>query len=74
MKWSELFHDFLNRCIGVQVIPLAYVVRQEAVVDPSVVPTIATGQPYSADPGSVEDELISRATHNQPLYCQDNAT
>eukprot|EP00957_Ditylum_brightwellii_P004677 355575-Ditylum_brightwellii.AAC.1 len=29
MKWSESFHDFLNRCIGMQMIPLAYVVRQE---------------------------------------------
>jgi hypothetical protein len=56
------------------MIPLAYVVRQEAVVDPSVAPAIAAGQPYSADHGSVEDELITRATHNQPLYCQDNAT
>eukprot|EP00957_Ditylum_brightwellii_P035461 2688388-Ditylum_brightwellii.AAC.1 len=34
MKWYELFHDFLNRCISVRMILLAYVVRQEAVVDP----------------------------------------
>ena len=68
MKWSESFYDFLNRCIGVQMIPLAYGVRQESVVDTSVVPAIAAGQPYSAEHGSVEDELISRATHNQPLY------
>eukprot|EP00957_Ditylum_brightwellii_P058023 4399823-Ditylum_brightwellii.AAC.1 len=33
MKRSESFHDFLNRCIGVRMIPLAYVVQQESVVD-----------------------------------------
>eukprot|EP00957_Ditylum_brightwellii_P093716 7135456-Ditylum_brightwellii.AAC.1 len=68
IKWSESFHDLLNRCIGVQMIPLAYIVRQESVVDLSVAPAIAAGQPYSAEHGSVEDELIARATHNQPLY------
>ena len=57
-----------------RMIPLAYVVRQEAVVDPSVAPAIAARQPYSADHGLVEDELIARAIHNQPLYRQDNAT
>eukprot|EP00957_Ditylum_brightwellii_P054065 4095388-Ditylum_brightwellii.AAC.1 len=50
------------------MIPLAYVVGQESVVDPSVAPEIAAGQPYSAEHGSVEDELIARVTHNQPLY------
>eukprot|EP00957_Ditylum_brightwellii_P130289 9938574-Ditylum_brightwellii.AAC.1 len=74
MKWSESFHDFLNRCIGIRMIPLAYVVRQESVVDPSVVPAIAAGQPYFAEHGSVEDEMIARTTHNQPLYQQDNVT
>eukprot|EP00957_Ditylum_brightwellii_P104400 7951348-Ditylum_brightwellii.AAC.1 len=52
MKWSKSFHDFLNRCIGMRIIPLAYVVRQEVVVVPSVAPAIAPGQPYSADHGS----------------------
>eukprot|EP00957_Ditylum_brightwellii_P194430 14807821-Ditylum_brightwellii.AAC.1 len=74
MKWSKSFHDFLNRCIGMRMILLAYVVRQESVVDPSVAPAIAAGQPYYAEHRSVEDELIARAAHNQPLYQQDNAT
>eukprot|EP00957_Ditylum_brightwellii_P012226 923595-Ditylum_brightwellii.AAC.1 len=66
MKWSKSFYDFLNRCIGIQMILLAYVVQQESVVDPSVVPAVAVGQSYSAEHESVEDELIARATHNQP--------
>eukprot|EP00957_Ditylum_brightwellii_P197103 15016767-Ditylum_brightwellii.AAC.1 len=64
MKWSESFHD----------LPLAYVVQQESVIDPNAAPAIAAGQPYSAERGSVEDDLIARATHNQPLYQQDNAS
>eukprot|EP00957_Ditylum_brightwellii_P099816 7604490-Ditylum_brightwellii.AAC.1 len=56
------------------MIPLAYVVQKESIVDPSVAPAIAAGQPYSAEHRSVEDELIAMATHNQPLYWQDNAT
>eukprot|EP00957_Ditylum_brightwellii_P064296 4878999-Ditylum_brightwellii.AAC.1 len=68
MKWFESFHDFLNRCIGVQMIPLAYFVQQESVVDPNAAPAIAAGQSCSAEHRSVEDELIARATHNQPLY------
>eukprot|EP00957_Ditylum_brightwellii_P101806 7759006-Ditylum_brightwellii.AAC.1 len=68
MKWFESFHDFLNRCIGVRKIPLAYVVQQGSVVEPNAAPAIAVGQPYSAEHRSVEDELIARATHGHLLY------
>eukprot|EP00957_Ditylum_brightwellii_P043173 3271697-Ditylum_brightwellii.AAC.1 len=73
MEWSESFHDFLNRCIGVCMIPLAYAVQQKSVVEPNAASAIAAGQPYSAEHGSVEDEIIARATHEHPLYQQDNA-
>ena len=74
MRWSEAFNDILNRCIGVNMIPLAYVVRTDSTVDPAIAPAIAAGQPFAADNGSVEDELIARATHVHALYRQDNAS
>ena len=32
IEWTEAFQDFLNRVVGVRVIPLAYVIR----IDPQV--------------------------------------
>ena len=66
INWTEAFFDFLHRVIGVRTIPLAYVVRQDAAV-PVAVPPLAAGQPYSEEYGSVEAELIARASHNHPL-------
>eukprot|EP00957_Ditylum_brightwellii_P131256 10011081-Ditylum_brightwellii.AAC.1 len=36
-----------RKCIGMWMIPLAYIVNQELEVDPGVAPAIAAGQPYS---------------------------
>jgi hypothetical protein len=74
MRWSEAFNDTLNRYIGVRMIPLAYVVRTDDVVAPNVAPAIAPGQPHSTEHGSVEEELIARASHVHALYRQDNAS
>ena len=74
MRWSEAFNDIMNRCIGVRMIPLAYVVRTDAAVDPAIAPAIAAGQPYATEHGSVEDELIARASHVHALFRQDNAS
>ena len=72
MKWSESFQDYLFRCIGSRLIPLAYVIRGEEVVDP-VLPNLEIGQPHSSVYGSVEAELIARASHGHPLFRDDNA-
>lgn len=73
INWTEAFFDFLHRVIGVRTIPLAYVVRAEAEV-PVAVPALASGQPYGEEYGSAEAELIARASHNHPLFREDNAS
>lgn len=71
VKWTEAFHDYLHRVVGTRTIPLAYVVRSEVNVP---APTaLLNGQPYSELHGSVEGELIARASHAHALYRDDNA-
>lgn len=71
-KWTEAFSDFLNRVVGSRTIPLAYVIRTDIAVqvDP---PALALNQPYSTEHGSVEDDLIARASHGHALYREDNS-
>jgi hypothetical protein len=71
MKWSEAFRDILHRCIGVRNVPIVYVIREIAVV-PVAIPALMAGQPHSTENGSVEMELTSRASHNHPLFREDN--
>lgn len=71
VKWSEAFHDFLHRVIGARTIPLAYVIRMDTAVPAA--PALATNQPYATEHGSVEGELIARASHTHPLFRDDNA-
>ena len=72
IKWTEAFQDFLNRVIGARMIPLAYVIQ----IDPKVrgpAPTLAPNQPHSTEHGSVEGELIARASHTYALFRDDNS-
>ena len=71
-KWTESFADFLHRVIGTRTIPLSYIIRPEVDVPPAA-PALAAGQPYSTIHGSVEAELIARASHTHALYRDDNA-
>ena len=73
MKWVESFTDHLNRCIGVRKVPLSYVIRSSAAADP-VCPPLKTDQPYSDEHGSVEEDMIARASHASGLFKSDNAT
>ena len=72
IKWTEAFQDFLNRVIGARMIPLAYVIRIDPQV-PGPAPTLAPNQPHSTEHGSVEGELIARASHTHALYRDDNS-
>ena len=72
IKWTEAFHDFLNRVIGARMIPLAYVIQ----IDPQVpgnAPPLAANQPHSTEHGSVEGELVARAAHTHALFRDDNS-
>lgn len=72
MKWTEVFPDFLNQVVGLRYIPLSYVIR-EVVAVPAASPTLAHQQPHSTEHGSVEAEMIARASHDHALYRDDNA-
>ena len=71
VKWSEAFQDYLSRKIGVRGIPHAYVTRPAEVV-PATGP-IAAGAPHSEEHGSIEVELVARASHTHPLFREDSA-
>ncbi len=73
IKWTEAFKDFLARVIGVRTIPLSYVIRPEVTV-PAAAPPLVNNQPHSDAHGSVEAELVARASHGHALYRDDNAT
>ena len=73
IKWTEAFQDFLHRVIGVRIIPLYYVIRPVVVV-PQAAPALAPNQPHSTEHGSVEDELVARASHDHALFRDDNAS
>ena len=73
MRWAEVFRDHLFRCVGIRNIPLAYVVREDSNV-PAVCPPLATNQPFSEEHGSIKDDLINRASHDDELFRDDNAS
>ena len=72
IKWTEAFQDFLNWVIGARMIPLAYVIRIGPQV-PGPAPTLAPNQPHSTEHGSVEGDLIARASHTHALFRDDNS-
>jgi len=73
MKWTDAFKSYLERRIGARNIPLSYVIRADAAV-PVEIPALIAGQPYSGENGSLETELITRASHVHNLFKTDNAT
>ena len=72
IKWTEAFQEFLNRVIGARMIPLAYVICNDPQV-PGLAPPLAPNQPHSTEHGSVEGELIARASHAHALFRDDNS-
>lgn len=72
IKWSEAFMDYLSRKVGLRCIPLSYVVRETEAV-PAIAPVLALDLPHSEQFGSVEEDLIQRASHTHPLFRDDNA-
>ena len=71
IKWCEAFKDHLHRCVGVRYAPLAYIIRANDDV-PATCPPLANQQPYSLLNGSIEKDLVERASHTHGLYPADN--
>ena len=72
IKWTEEFQGHLHRVIGVTMIPLAYVTRQDEDV-PAVAHPLMAGQPHSEAHGSMEGEMIAWASHTHAMFRDDNA-
>lgn len=72
IKWTEAFDDFLSRKVGARTIPLAYVTRENEQV-PNVAPPLAQDKPHSIMHGSVEGDLVARASHGHALFREDNS-
>ena len=73
VKWTEAFLDLLSRSVGARNTPLIYVVRIEIEVDNDAPLHLPEGQCYTAKSGSIEQELITRASHSHPMFKEDNA-
>ena len=73
MKWTEAFQDYLHRTIAVRTIPLAYITR-ETVDVPAIPPLQEANKPHSTEHGSIEVELVARASHDHELYKEDNGS
>ena len=71
LKWIPAFQDHCSRIIGVRNVPLSYVLRRSADV-PAAVPALAPDQPHTAEHGSVEADLVERASHTHPAFSDDN--
>ena len=67
IKWTKAFQDHLHRVIGVRMIPLAYMTRKDEDV-PAVVPPLQARQPHSEVHGSIEGEMIARASHTHAMF------
>ena len=72
-KWIESFKLYCRAVIGARGIPIIYLLRETEVVDPNP-PALAAGEPHSDTHGSVEDELIARASHSHALCKVDLGT
>lgn len=72
LKWCESFKQYLYSKFGVRKVPLLYVIRDNVEVTPEADDPLQTGKAYGAS-GSVLTDLISRLSHNHPLYRSDNA-
>lgn len=69
VKWLESFGICLSATAGVRLVSLKYCDREnpEAPVAPDLLP----GLPHSTA-GSIELEMIERASHSHPLFAVDN--
>ena len=65
--------EFFTKKIGARNIPLAYVIRPSVVPDVNPTPLL-DNRPFTAETLTVANELVERATHDHPVYADDNAT
>ena len=72
IKWAPVFLDCMSRTFGVKG-PLAYVLRPEVAVMDEALDPLGANEYYGSS-GSLQQELIDRLAHGDPLYRSDNKT
>ena len=74
VKWVEHFEEYLRGVLGVDDIPLTYVVRKEQYI-PALAddPIITGGAPYSTSYTSFFDEMIARSKLAGAAYNENNS-
>ena len=72
-NFFEAYEIFVSNYIGQSGCPLSWIYRTSVAV-PAVAPGLEMDQPYSAEHGSVSEEMVQRMPHTHPLYRPDNAT
>ena len=73
VKCTEAFFELLSRLVGTRNVPLACVVQSEIEVDNATPLHLPEGQCCAAESGSIEQELIARASHDHPTCKEDDA-
>ena len=73
IKWVPLFEDASSRTFGVKG-PLKYVIRDSATVPDDNDDPLVQDSYYSAQAGSMMEELILRLPHEDPTFRDDNKT
>ena len=74
MHWTEIFLHFLSMIVGAINVPFACVVLATDIVDDSAPFELMEGTCYAEDAGSLEEELIKRASRVHPLFKEDNVS
>ena len=71
MRAMDLVPSHLRECLGVNKVPLSYVIRDQVI--PTQLGQLLPNQIHSADFESFVDELIVHTAHNGPEFVEDNA-
>ena len=69
---ADMFLDLLSRLVGARNILLIYVVRTEVELDNDMRLHLPVGQCYTSESSSIDQELITRASYNHPIFKKDN--
>ena len=72
LKWIESFRDCIFCTYGVRKAPLSYMICENVEV-PAEADDPLLQEKAHGESGSVIDEMIKRLSHDDPLYCSDNA-
>ena len=68
--WVDAFELYLDKVYGCRDVPLSYVIRPDE--NPPALDALVTNRPYGNTCGSIERELVLRASHAHLMFTHDN--